>query len=105
MLLMGDDRRMTQPPKTRAVGLPATAYRIVVTGALDPAWSDRVSGMEVMVRQDGDGGTTTELRGRLADEAALMGVIDRLYSYGAHLLCVECLAHRDGDEEAIPLDP
>jgi len=102
MLLMGDDRLMTQPPKTRPADHPATAYRIVVAGVLDPTWSERASGMAVVVHEDADDGTTTELRGRLADQTALMGVIDRLYAYGAHLLSVECLAHRDGDEEATP---
>ncbi len=93
---------MTRPPRTRPAGLPPTEYRIVVAGALDPAWSERASGMAVVVHEEADGGTTTELRGRLADQTALMGVIDRLYSYGAHLLSVECLSRRGGEEEAIP---
>jgi len=85
-----------------SAGLPATEYRIVVAGALDPTWSERASGMAVVVHEDTDDGATTELRGRLADQTALMGVIDRLYSYGAHLLSVERLSHCDDNEEGIP---
>jgi len=58
--------------------------------------------MSVVVHENADGGATTELRGRLADQTALMGVIDRVYSYGAHLLSVECLSHCDDNEEGIP---
>jgi len=57
--------------------------------------------MKVVIHQDADA-TTTELTGRLADQAALMGVLDRLYCYGAHLLSIECLSSRTGGEEAIP---
>ena len=57
--------------------------------------------MRVVIHKDGDV-TTTELTGPLADQAALMGVIDRLYSYGAQLLSIECLSGRGGNEEAIP---
>lgn len=89
---------MTQPPRTRAAGHPDAAYRIVVAGALDPVWSERAWGMAVVVHEDRDGGTTTELRGRLPDQAALMGIIDRLYAYNAHLLMVERLSDCDGDE-------
>ena len=92
---------MPQPSETRPADRPATAYRIVVAGALDRAWSERTSGMRVVIHKDGDV-TTTELTGPLADQAALMGVIDRLYSYGAQLLSIECLSGRGGDEEAIP---
>jgi len=74
----------------------------MVAGALDPSWSERSSGMAVVVHEDRDEGTRTELIGPLADQAALMGVIDRLYSYGARLLSVECLSNCDDDKEAIP---
>lgn len=88
--------------KPRSDALPPPVYRIVVAGALGASWSERASGMAVVVHADRDEGTTTELIGPLADQAALIGVIDRLYSYGARLLSVECLQTQDGAGETLP---
>jgi hypothetical protein len=45
--------------------------------------------MTVTVRRSTPEGRFTELVGELPDEAALMGVLDALYSHGARLLGVE----------------
>jgi len=65
------------------------SYEIKVLGRLDADWSEWFEGMTITV-ETGDGGpTTTTLTGVVADEAALRGVLDRLYSLGLRLLFVK----------------
>lgn len=82
------------------VGKP-TFYRIRVTGRLDLGWSEFLGGLAIEIH-DGEGGegteVTTELTGPLADEAALMGVLEHLYSLRIPLLSVECLG-KQGEED------
>lgn len=67
---------------------PATCL-IRVRGGLSSDWSDRLSGMRITVVHAGRH-TVTELSGRLADQAALHGVLTALYELGLPLLTVEC---------------
>jgi hypothetical protein len=63
-------------------------YEIQVPGRLDESWSEWFEGMEITV-ESGDGGPTiTTLTGTVADEAALQGLLDRLFSLGLRLLSV-----------------
>lgn len=64
-------------------------YRIRVAGALDEDWSARTHGMTISVHSTELARCFTELTGQLPDQAALMGVLDALYSHGARLLRVE----------------
>ena len=66
---------------------PAT-YQIKVPGHLDESWSDWVGGMTITVESEGPPVTT--LTGRL-DQAALQGLLRRLYSLGLPLVSVICL--------------
>ncbi len=70
---------------------PAT-YRICILGTLDKQWSDYCGGMtiehDIMLNQY----PVTILTGRLADQAALIGVITSLYDMGCPLVSVECVA-------------
>jgi hypothetical protein len=65
---------------------PAT-YQIKVPGHLDESWSDWVGGMTITVESEGDGPPVTTLTGTL-DQAALQGLLRRLYSLGLPLLSV-----------------
>jgi hypothetical protein len=69
---------------------PAT-YRISILGTLDKKCSDYYGGMsiehDVVLNQY----PITILTGRLADQAALIGVINSLYDLGCPLLSVECV--------------
>jgi len=67
-------------------------YRIRVAGRIDSSWSDRIEGMEIVVRQTETRETYSELTGVVADQPALQGVIDQLYSHGHCLLGVELLS-------------
>jgi hypothetical protein len=68
---------------------PAT-YAIRICGVLAPTLSDHMGGMRITVVEAGDE-AITELVGRLADQAALHGVLAGLYELGFPMLSVEYL--------------
>ena len=65
---------------------PAT-YQIKVPGELDESWSDWVAGMTIAVESEGEDPPVTTLTGTV-DQAALHGVLRRLYSLGLPLISV-----------------
>ncbi len=65
---------------------PAT-YQVIVPGHLNESWSDWNGEMTVSVEIDGDGLPVTTLTGSL-DQAALHGLLRRLYSLGLPLISV-----------------
>ncbi len=69
---------------------PAT-YQIEVPGHLDESWSDWAGGMTVTLESRADGPPTTTLTGTVADQAALQGLLRRLYSLGLPLISVNCV--------------
>ncbi|MBT8453459.1 MAG: hypothetical protein KJO40_15960 [Deltaproteobacteria bacterium] len=87
-------------PRNRNRGGVAT-YRIRIVGALGEEWSQRAQGMSLSVHRSEHEETYSELFGELADEPALMGVLNVLYDHGAHLLTVERI-EADGSR-VIPL--
>jgi hypothetical protein len=66
-----------------------TTYQIKVPGILDEMWSDWNGGMTITVVSDGDDPPITTLTGTL-DQAALQGLLRRLYSLGLPLISVIC---------------
>jgi hypothetical protein len=66
------------------------SYRIRVVGRLNPVWSNRLRGMALFTVEEGDA-VITEIRGQLPDQAALMGVLDELYSCGIPVISMECV--------------
>jgi len=62
-------------------------YQVVVPGELDESWADWNGDMLVEVVCDGDSSPVASLTGAL-DQAALHGVLRRLYSLGLPLLSV-----------------
>ena len=73
------------------MGMPGI-YQITVQGALDPDWSDRLGGMEIMTFRSEDGHTLiTVLTGELLDQADLLGTLNFLYDIGFPLLSVKRL--------------
>jgi hypothetical protein len=67
---------------------PAT-YRIRFKGCLGDNWSDRLGGMTIEVSEQEEGAREATLVGRLADQAALLGVLNTLYGLHLPLLSVE----------------
>jgi hypothetical protein len=72
-------------------------YEIRVPGQLDPSWSDWAGGMAIAVENEGKGPPVTTLTGVVADQAALQGLLRRLYSLGLPLLSVICVAEGASD--------
>ena len=64
-----------------------THYELSVAGHLDQRWSVWFDGWEVSQEPEG----TTRLRGEVADQAALHGLLSRVRDLGATLLSVEAI--------------
>jgi hypothetical protein len=69
---------------------PAT-YRIGILGTLDKNWSDYCGGMTIKHDIVLNRYPMTILTGMLADQAALIGVLNSLYDLGCPILSVECV--------------
>jgi len=66
-------------------------YRIRIQGRLEPLRASRLGDMTPVVHDGSGPPAITELTGWIADQAALMGVLEQLYALGATLLSVERL--------------
>jgi hypothetical protein len=64
-------------------------YRILIAGTLDAGWSDRLGGMTISATRLPDGSTATTLIGDLADQSALVGVVNTLHDLGLSLVSME----------------
>ena len=78
---------MVQVRQKLTLARPAT-YQIKVPGHLGEHWSDWAGGMIVRVESEGDDRPVTTLTGTVADQAALQGLLRRLYSLGLPLISV-----------------
>ena len=68
-------------------------YTIQLQGVLDPNWSDRLGGMEVLsyAAETRDRSPVTTLISDVADQAALAGVLSTVHMLGQPLLSVTYL--------------
>jgi hypothetical protein len=73
---------MFHPPARR--GAEPGRYEIRVRGQLDQRWSDWFEGFTLTNQSDG----TTTLAGRVADQAALHGLLRRVGDLGVTLISV-----------------
>ena len=71
-------------------------YQIKVPGHLDESWSDWVAGMRITVECEGDDLPVTTLTGTV-DQAALQGLLRRLYSLGVPLISVNYIPGGTGE--------
>ena len=67
-------------------------YRILIRGAVDASWLDRLDGMTVSTTHLADGSAATILSGELVDQSALVGVVNTLHDLGLPLISVERVA-------------
>ena len=67
------------------------SYQIKVPGTLDKSWSDWAAGMAMTFESEDDGPSVTTLTGTF-DQAALHGLLRRLYALGFPLISVKCVA-------------
>lgn len=68
-------------------------YQIIVPGALDTLWVDVASSLSLTVEESDDGKPISILTG-LMDQAALQGLLRRLYALGLPLISVICIRSR-----------
>ncbi len=69
--------------------LEPAVYRISIQGILDKNWSDYCRGMTIEHEGDPKRYAMTILTGRVADQSALIGVLNLLYDIGYPILLVE----------------
>ena len=65
-------------------------YELKVSGALDTMQVDGTLSLHITIEKSGDGKPTSILVG-LMDQAALHGLLRRLYSLGLPLVSVNCI--------------
>lgn len=80
---------MTRIKQRHTLDRPAT-YQIKVPGHISQSRSDWAGGMTITVDIKDDGSPVTTLTGTV-DQAALQGLLRRLYSLGLPLISVICL--------------
>jgi len=71
--------------------LEPAVYRIKIQGILDTNWSDYYGGMTIEHEREPKHYTMSILMGRLADQSALIGVLNSLHDIGYSILSVEYL--------------
>ena len=73
-------------------------YKIIVQGTLDAGLKDWAGEMTVTVRSDEDSFPVTTLIDTF-DQAALQGLLRRLYSYGLPLISIKCIEMVDENQD------
>ena len=68
-------------------------YRIRIQGALDESWAEEL-GMGIGWIKEFGRGPVTILKGEVLDQAALVGLLNRLYGLGLPLVSVEWIRRR-----------
>lgn len=66
-------------------------YQIQVRGLLDSSWSEWFGGMLVDIGQDA-GGPSTVISGPVPDQAALQGILVKVWNLNLPILRVTCLS-------------
>jgi len=65
--------------------------RITVKGKVDPSWSEWFGGMALGSCADVHGAPVTTLTGVIADQAALRGILTRLWDLNLTVISVESI--------------
>ena len=76
----------------------SATYQIKVPGRLGARWSDWAGGMTISVEGEDENRPVTTLTGTIADQAALQGLLRRLYSLGLPLISVHCVEYGSPDK-------
>lgn len=70
--------------------LQARYYQITVYGKVDQSWSEWFGGLTLTSIEDRAGTPITQLAGKLPDQGALRGILNRLWDLNLTLLSVNC---------------
>jgi len=74
-------------------------YQVTVKGTLDSRWSDWFSGMILTVQVREDGRTLTRLSGQVSDQAALRGMLIKLWDLNLTLISVTCAEAQEESDD------
>ena len=66
-------------------------YRIRIRGKLDANLADRLEGMHIENLAQSNGKVESVLEGSLLDQAALSGILNKLYDLHLPVMSVDCL--------------
>jgi hypothetical protein len=77
----------------------APTYRIVVEGRLDESWSRWLGDLRVQVEAGLPGGPVSTLTGSVADQAALRGILTRMWNLNLKVLSVTRLQSEEDRDE------
>ncbi len=80
----------SHPIQKLTLDRPAT-YQIIIQGQLGPDWSDWFDGLKLVNDCDAQGSAVTILTGPVADQAALHGLLGKIYNLGLPLRAINCL--------------
>lgn len=74
--------------KHNSIADKPVTYRIQVGGRLDEKWSDWFSGMTIAFECGSDGSCVTTLTGAVVDQAALRGILEKIWDLNLTLISV-----------------
>ena len=77
----------------------AALYEIKIRGSLDDSWSDWFSGMAIIPDYIGLESRITTLRGTVADQSALRGILTRLWDMNYEIISFQKLSLLTNEEE------
>jgi hypothetical protein len=81
-------------------------YEITVKGTLDPGWSDWFTGMAITVGALGEEPPLTVLAGDVGDQAALRGMLNKLWDLNLTLVSFTCIdAQEESDDTDLHVTP
>lgn len=79
-------------------GDPSAPYQIIVKGKIRQDWSDWLSGMEIDTAMDGEGTQITRLVGVVADQAALRGILCKIWDLNLTVLSISQVTRTAGEK-------
>ncbi len=83
-------------------GLGPACYQIKLTGKIREDWSDWLSGMDISTKGNGEESPVTTLVGMVTDQAALRGILCKIWDLNLTVLSVFRLEMnaevKDGEE-------
>lgn len=67
--------------------IPQT-YRVTFQGKLDDSWQNWFSGLSISTEKETQGRKVTTLTGQIVDQAALRGILNKLWDLNLNLISV-----------------
>lgn len=74
-------------------------YQIQLEGTLDESWSAWFSGFQMQNKEDENGRTLTTLTGPAPDQAALRGLVNKIWDLNLILVSIERIDNRTKQQD------